>query len=198
MVEHYYSKNPQAESRRRIVTTTLRDFPMSFLTDSGVFSKHDIDFGSKLLIESFNEPEIPGDILDMGCGYGPIGIALSKSFPERQIKMVDINERAIALTKENIKNNGVSAGAWQSDLFEKVTGTFAAIVTNPPIRAGKKVVHGILSESAHFLAENGELWVVIQKKQGAPSALDYLRSIYGEVETVAKKKGYYVFRAKNI
>lgn len=196
MNEHYYSQHPHTASRRQSVTAQLRGRAFTFTTDAGVFSKSGVDFGSGLLIESFHEPRVPGNILDMGCGYGPIGIALSKSFPERLVIMADINERAVALAEENIRANQARAKVYQSNLFEQIDGPFAAIVTNPPIRAGKKVVYQIFSKAYDFLESQGELWTVIQKKQGAPSALKTLQSIFGTVEAVAKKKGYYVFCAK--
>ncbi|WP_100486457.1 class I SAM-dependent methyltransferase [Sporolactobacillus pectinivorans] len=196
MSEHYYSEHPHAASHRQITTAELRGNALSFVTDSGVFSKKGIDFGSRLLIESFREPEIPGKILDMGCGYGPIGISLGRSFPTRQVMMVDINERAVALAKENAKTNGVDVLVSQSDLYETIEETYAAIVTNPPIRAGKKIVRQILTESYQHLEPGGELWAVIQKKQGGPSALTLLQDVFGRVDVAARKKGYHVFCAR--
>lgn len=168
------------------------------MTDQGVFSKREVDFGSRLLIETFEEPAVEGGFLDVGCGYGPIGLAIAKSFPNRTVEMVDINERAIELAKRNQQLNHIdNVVIYESDLFESVGDKmFAAILTNPPIRAGKKVVHSIFEQSASHLVPNGELWVVIQKKQGAPSTLEKLQSLFPEVEVVAKKKGYYIIKAK--
>lgn len=112
--------------------------------------------------------------------------------------MVDINERAVALTEKNVKDNQVEAVVFQSSLFERVSGEFAAIVTNPPIRAGKRVVQQIFTEAHQFLKSQGELWIVIQKKQGAPSALKMLQTLYDRVDVVAKKKGYYILCAKKV
>ncbi|MTT32777.1 methyltransferase [Terrilactibacillus sp. BCM23-1] len=198
MMEHYYSKQPQTESNRQQFETKIRNMPITFITDRGVFSKGDIDFGSRSLIESFILPEVPGDLLDMGCGYGPIGITLAKCFSDRHVTMVDVNERAVQLAKENAQKNGVQATVFQSDRFEKVEGTFAAILTNPPIRAGKQVVHSIFREAHGHLVKGGDLWVVIQKKQGAPSALKYLEELYDDVTTVKRNKGYYIFQAKKL
>ncbi|RYM04810.1 class I SAM-dependent methyltransferase [Sporolactobacillus sp. THM7-7] len=195
MSDHYFSQNPRAASHRRTVTDQLRGIPLSFVTDSGVFSKSGIDFGSRLLIESFREPEIEGRILDVGCGYGPIGVALSKSYPARKVEMVDINERAVELAKANVSANKANAEVFQSNLFEQVDGTFAAVVTNPPIRAGKKVVYRIFADAFAYLESHGEFWAVIQKKQGAPTAFRALNDIFGKVDVVARKKGYSVFCA---
>lgn len=196
--EHYYSQTPSSSSNPQIWNYTLRGHEFIFTTDRGVFSKREVDFGSRLLIETFEEPAIEGNFLDVGCGYGPIGLAVAKSFPDRKIEMIDINERAIELASRNRQLNQIdNATVYQSDLFEQVENKeFAAILTNPPIRAGKKVVYSIFEQSILHLLPNGELWVVIQKKQGAPSALEKLQSLFAEVEVVTKKKGYYIIKAK--
>jgi 16S rRNA (guanine1207-N2)-methyltransferase len=196
--EHYYSKKPSSSRKPQTWMFQLRGHDFTFVTDSGVFSKREVDFGSRLLIESFEQPEIEGDFLDVGCGYGPIGLSIAKDFPERQVEMIDINERAIELANKNKAINQVdNVVIYQSDLFEHVGDKrFAAILTNPPIRAGKGVVYSIFEESFSHLVSDGELWVVIQKKQGAPSALEKLQSIFSEVEVIEKKKGYYIIKAK--
>lgn len=159
-----------------------------------------MDFGSRVLIDAFELPEVAGEILDVGCGYGPIGLSLAKAFPSREVHMVDVNERAMELAKENAKANNVeNVSVFMSDRYEKVTSTnYAAILSNPPIRAGKTVVHEILEKAKDRLVVGGELWIVIQKKQGAPSALERLESLYEEVEVVTKKKGYYIIKSKKV
>lgn len=136
----------------------------------------------------------------MGCGYGPIGLAIAASYPTRMVEMIDINSRAIILAQENSSSNDISnVTIYESDRFEQVMSTqFAAILTNPPIRAGKKVVHEIFEESFNHLVEGGSLWVVIQKKQGAPSAMDKLERLFGNVEIVDKKKGYFILVSKKV
>lgn len=197
MSDHYYSKQPHSPLKMTKIHSTLREQTFTFLTASGVFSKRDVDFGSQLLIEAFIEPEVEGKILDLGCGYGPIGIALARSLEHRSILMVDVNERAVDLTKQNILDNGVSnAQAFVSEGFAKIDEKeFAAIVTNPPIRAGKKVVYPLIEESYARLCELGELWVVIQKKQGAPSFKRFLETLFAEVQLVERQKGYFILRA---
>ncbi|MBA2873109.1 16S rRNA (guanine1207-N2)-methyltransferase [Anoxybacillus calidus] len=196
--EHYYSKKPSSSSNPQTWTFQLRGRLFTFTTDSGVFSKKEVDFGSRLLIESFEQPEIEGDFLDVGCGYGPIGLSIAKDFPERKVEMIDINERAVELANKNKAINQVdNVVIYQSDLFERVGDKmFAAILTNPPIRAGKSVVYSIFEQSFSRLFSGGELWVVIQKKQGAPSAMEKLQSLFPEVEVIEKKKGYYIIKAK--
>ncbi|MCU9601974.1 class I SAM-dependent methyltransferase [Pallidibacillus thermolactis] len=200
MAEHYFTKKPTTTSAPKKWTYTLKGNVFRFTTNRGVFSKNEVDFGSRLLIESFEDPEIQGPILDVGCGYGPIGLALAKSFPKRLVHMIDINERAIQLALENAKNNEVNnVKIYESYLFDNVKEeSFAAIVTNPPIRAGKKVVHDIFEKSLDYLKHEGTLWVVIQKKQGAPSAKKKLEELFNEVHIVRKEKGYFILKAKKI
>ena len=198
MTNHYYTNKPSVESNRQKWKFDLKGNNFSFITDSGVFSKKEVDFGSRVLIEAFEEPEVEGRILDVGCGYGPIGLSLAKFYPHRHVDMIDVNERAVELAKENGSNNKVeNITVFTSDIYENVTSTdYAAILSNPPIRAGKKVVHEILEKAWTHLAPKGELWIVIQKKQGAPSAMEKLESLFEEVEVVTKKKGYSIIKSK--
>ena len=193
---HYYTNNVNAHSDERSFDYKLRGYNFKFTTDVGVFSKKEVDFGSRLLIESFIIPEIDGNILDVGCGYGPIGLSLAKSYENRDIHMIDVNQRAIELTKKNAKNNQIhNVTDYESCCYDGVEGKFAVIVSNPPIRAGKKVVHGILEQATKHLVDKGELWIVIQKKQGAPSAKKKMEEVYGNCEVVAKDKGYFILKA---
>ncbi|WP_156291772.1 class I SAM-dependent methyltransferase [Oceanobacillus salinisoli] len=201
MTEHYFSQHPQSKSSPKTWKFKLRDNEYTFTSDIGVFSKGEVDFGSRLLIETFTEPDVSGDILDMGCGYGPIGISLAGSFPERNVVMTDVNERALKLAEQNAKSNQVDRNTEiiHSDGFSNLNDhEFAAILTNPPIRAGKAVVHKMLEDSRRALLPNGELWVVIQKKQGAPSAKSKLETLFHEVEVIKKEKGYYILKAINV
>ncbi|KFF56668.1 class I SAM-dependent methyltransferase [Bacillus stercoris] len=201
MSEHYYSEKPSVKSNKQTWSFRLRNKDFTFTSDSGVFSKKEVDFGSRLLIDSFEEPEVEGSILDVGCGYGPIGLSLASDFEDRTIHMIDVNERAVELSNENAEQNGITnVKIYQSDLFSNVDSaqTFASILTNPPIRAGKKVVHAIFEKSAEHLKASGELWIVIQKKQGAPSAIEKLEELFDEVSVVQKKKGYYIIKAKKV
>ncbi|WP_373894588.1 class I SAM-dependent methyltransferase [Virgibacillus natechei] len=200
MAEHYYSQKPQSKSSPKTWSYQLRTRVYRFTSDVGVFSKNEVDFGSRLLIEQFYEPAISGDFLDLGCGYGPIGTVLADHYPKRNVVLSDINERAITLTRKNVALNHVeNVECLQSDQFSNLVGrSFAAIVVNPPIRAGKKVVHQLFEGARGALYERGELWVVIQKKQGAPSAKAKLEDLFGNVEIVARDKGYFILRAVNV
>ncbi|MFC5590219.1 class I SAM-dependent methyltransferase [Sporosarcina soli] len=198
MSEHYYAKDPKVKSDPKEWSAELRGVKLRFKTDAGVFSKGEVDFGSRLLAEAFVLPEMAGAILDVGCGYGPIGLSIAGSFPERNIHMVDVNERALALAAHNAEQNGIgNVEIYPSDALSAVKETaFAAILTNPPIRAGKETVFKIYEEAHAKLATGGELWVVIQKKQGAPSTINHLQELFGYVETVVKKKGYFIIKAE--
>lgn len=198
MGEHYYSKNPKVSSAPKQWKAEIREKVFTFTTDAGVFSKSGVDEGSKLLAETFKEPEIGGNLLEIGCGYGPIALSIASDFPERVIHMVDVNERALELSKTNAQNNHLqNVLIYESNGVEQVEAeNFAAVLTNPPIRAGKQTVFSIYEGAYGKLSSGGELWVVIQKKQGAPSTVAYLQQLFGDVQTVAKKKGYFIFLAK--
>lgn len=200
MSEHYYSKDPKVESSPQKWTATLRGKTLQFKTDKGVFSKGEVDFGSRLLVETFTMPDVAGPVLDVGCGYGPIGLTLALSFPERKIHLVDVNERALGLCASNADRNGVTnAMIYASDALSAVKAEgFSAILTNPPIRAGKETVFNFYNDSFEKLVSGGQLWVVIQKKQGAPSTAKRLQELFGNVDTIAKKKGYYILRATKV
>lgn len=197
MSDHYYTQSPSVKSERQQLETILRGHKLRFNTDAGVFSKTGIDFGSRVLIEAL-EIDATAQVLDVGCGYGPIGITAAMLASEGHVTMIDINERAIELALENAKLNGVSnVSVLQSDLFERVADLkFDVMITNPPIRAGKDVVHRIFEEGVKLLQPGGSMWVVIQKKQGAPSAFSKLESLFATVEEVTKDKGYRIFRAE--
>lgn len=197
MTEHYYSRKPGTESNPVKWQSELKGNSFRFKTDSGVFSKKEVDFGSRLLIDTFELKNETGLILDVGCGYGPIGLSLAKAYPDATVHMVDVNERAIMLAEENAAENKIdNVKIYESD---RLTGVeekeFNAILTNPPIRAGKKVVHDIFEQSFLHLAEGGELWVVIQKKQGAPSAMEKMEELFGQVDIAAKSKGYFILKS---
>ena len=199
MSNHYYTKNPETESKETSWTFPLRGREFRFISDSGVFSKRTVDFGSHLLIESFRlNEEVAGDILDVGCGYGPMGLALAHAYPARLVEMVDVNERALSLARRNAEANNIrNVKVYESNTYDQVPEgrQFAAIVSNPPIRAGKQVVHRILSEAHTHLLPGGTLTVVIQKKQGAPSAEQKMLDVFGNVEIIARDKGYWIIQS---
>lgn len=195
-LEHYFTNNNELKSEFRNLTYTTHGESFQFTSDNGVFSKDKIDFGSRLLVETFlekNERTIHS-LLDVGCGYGFIGIVLSKLVNIEAV-LVDINKRALHLAEKNSKENKVNTKVLFSDIYENVQNTYDLIITNPPIRAGKKVVYEILEGAKKFLNKDGELWFVIRREQGAKSAMRDLEKTY-KIELIKKDKGFYIIRAK--
>jgi len=200
MANQYFENTPDLEHDLKKFDFTLRNNNISFVSDSGVFSRQTVDYGSRVLIEAIDFQNIPsGNILDVGCGYGPIGLSLAKEQKTCQVTMVDVNLRALELAKQNTANNGLTnINIFESDVYKAVEGKFALIVSNPPVRAGKDVVTAILEQSKNYLEQNGELWIVLQKKQGAPSAKKLMDKTFGNVEVVTRDKGYYILKSKLI
>lgn len=196
MSEHYYTQRPTVKSDVHTAQEILRGKTFTFLTDAGVFSKKGVDYGSRHLIETMELSE-DASVLDVGCGYGPMGLSAAVMCPKGHVTMVDINERAVELSVENARRNAIAnVTILQSDLLEQVKDKkFDAVLTNPPIRAGKETVHRIFEEAYDCLNDGGSLWVVIQKKQGAPSAVKKLETMYSEVVEVSKDKGYRILKA---
>lgn len=193
MSKMYYAENPDAAHDIHDLRVELLGHKLTFLTDAGVFSKKMIDFGSQLLLKCL-EVEKGERVLDVGCGYGPLGITLVKTYGV-QATMVDINNRALDLARQNAERNKVEATIFQSNIYEQVEGKFDHVISNPPIRAGKQVVHEIIEKSKDFLEDSGDLTIVIQKKQGAPSAKSKMEDVFGNCEIIKKDKGYYILRS---
>lgn len=195
-LEHYFTNNTELKSGFRTLKYNYDTTQFVFTSDNGVFSKDKIDYGSKNLIEIFlkkNEKKI-NKILDIGCGYGFMGIVLSKLL-DAEATLVDVNKRAVHLTEKNIKVNKVNATTYVSDIYDNVEGKYDLVITNPPIRAGKKVVYEILRNAKKFLNIDGELWFVIRKEQGAKSTMKALEDIY-IIELIKKVSGFYIIKAK--
>ncbi|GGB11481.1 class I SAM-dependent methyltransferase [Macrococcus hajekii] len=196
-MSHYYSEEQNVASNPVHFTYTYEESKLELKTDSGVFSKGSIDFGSDLLVRVFLKESV-GDasILDVGCGYGPIGLMVAKIHPENRVHMIDVNGRALELAQLNAQNNGISnVTIYKSDALDSVASSFDAVLTNPPIRAGKEVVNKILDQSYDKLNTKGALYVVIQKKQGMPSAKKRMTELFGNIEVLAKDKGYYILKS---
>lgn len=189
----YYEKNPTADHDIHELRVRLLDTPMTFLTDAGVFSKRMVDYGSQVLLNTLDlEPD--KTLLDVGCGYGPLGLTLGKVFGV-QATLTDINSRALDLARANAEKNQVNARIFQSNVYEDVEGNFDYIVSNPPIRAGKSVVHEIIKGAFCHLEDQGSLTIVIQKKQGAPSAKAKMEEVFGNCQILKKDKGYYILES---
>lgn len=189
----YYEKNPTIQHDIKELRVRLLGEEMFFVTDAGVFSKKMVDYGSQVLLNTL-DLDSGKRLLDVGCGYGPLGLTLGKVFGVIPT-MVDINQRAIDLAIQNAQKNSVDAFIFQSDIYEEVEGQFDYIVSNPPIRAGKSVVHAIIQGAYHHLVDFGRLTIVIQKKQGAPSAKTKMEEVFGNCSILKKDKGYYILES---
>ena len=194
MPDHYYTQTPTSAHKPGQVDFLWRGAKLVFETDSGVFSRTEIDKGTEILLNALPE-ELTGSLLDMGCGYGVIGVTLGKRYPGLSVVMSDVNERAVELSRRNAQRNGVPARVMQSDGYADVPfQRMDWIVQNPPIRAGKSVIYAMFAEGARRLEPSGELWLVIRKQQGAESAIRYMKSLFGRVDAVRKTGGFWVLR----
>ena len=199
MSNQYFENNDNLKSEEREIKFYFLGTNLKFIVDNGVFSKSNVDFGSSLLLRELIIKKETTKVLDVGCGYGPIGITIAKCHPLLNVDMVDINLRALGLAKKNATLNNVdNVTIFESNIYENVTSKYDLIITNPPIRAGKNIVHSILLEGYNYLNNKGTLWCVIQKKQGAESALKALKEKYQEVIIHAKDKLYYIIEAIKI
>ena len=188
-----YFTNDKLPSNVKKTTCMVLGNKFTFLTDNGVFSKDGLDFGSRLLLESIPLEEVGGKILDMGCGYGVFGIVISK-LTSAHVDMVDVNLRALHLATRNAKENGVSnVSIFESNVYQNVSSKYSSIVTNPPIRAGKKVVYDIVMNAKNYLEDDGKLFLVIRKEQGVKSLIVDLEKIY-TVDILKKSKGFFIIK----
>ncbi len=198
-MEQYFTQNPATEKEIYKFDWNVGKEVFNFYTSNSVFSKKGVDFGSMLLIETIlNENKnFRGSILDLGCGYGPLGVIAAKILKNSFVTMCDVNERALELSKMNAKENKVDdrIKVIASSAFENIKDSYDIIMTNPPIRAGKDVVFSFYEGAYVYLNNGGKLYVVIQKKQGAPSTKAKLESLFGNCEIADKKSGYFILRA---
>lgn len=196
-MSHYYINDPKLKSNKKIIGYNYLNEEISLVTDHGVFSKDKIDFGSNLLLNSLGEVEFQ-EALDIGCGYGVMGISLAKKYKNSIVHLTDINKRALELAEENAKLNKLeNIKIYESNAYDNITTKFDLILSNPPIRAGKDIVHAIVLGSINHLTLTGSIYVVIQKKQGALSLIRKLEEIFACVKVINKKAGYYIIKANN-
>ena len=188
-----YFTNDDLPSNVRKTECFVRGCKFTLFTDNGVFSKDGLDFGSRLLLDAIPLEEVGGKILDMGCGYGVFGVVLGK-ITKAHVDMVDVNLRALHLAKRNLVENHVDdACVFESNCYENVSSKYSSIVTNPPIRAGKKIVYEIVMNAKNYLDTDGKLFLVIRKEQGAKSLIIDLKKQY-TVEVLEKSKGFFIIK----
>lgn len=195
-MSHYFENDKKLPSEIKMTTAKLNGIDFTFYTDNGVFAKKGLDYGSKLLLEALLEENLlQKSILDVGCGYGVLGIILAK-LCQAHVEMIDVNHRALHLAKKNAKENGnLPITIYESNCYENVEKKYDVIVTNPPIRAGKKVVYEILFSAKEHLQNNGSLYFVIRKEQGAKSIISDLKKVY-DITILNRSKGFFIIKAK--
>jgi len=194
-VEHYFQGDPSAPSEERVVRVQARGVTVALWTDRGVFSKAGLDEGTRRLIESV---DLTGaaSALDLGCGYGPVTAILARVYPGVQWWMIDVNRRAVELARRNTADLVPQPVVLQHDgIPPDFEFQFDHVLLNPPIRAGKATVFRLYEEARRALKPGGKLWVVIQKKHGAPSTEVKLRELFERVDVAHRKAGYFVFCA---
>ncbi|NHJ39679.1 MAG: class I SAM-dependent methyltransferase [Asgard group archaeon] len=195
---HYYSERPKTTGKTTIIKTFQLGNPLIFKSQSGIFNWREVDKGSEVLVNNVILP-LKGAILDLGCGYGFIGISLAKAYPNLHFTLIDINKLAVKLAKENCKQNEVQINTkvYQGDLFEPISDKyFDVIITNPPLMAGKKILKRIVKQSKSHLLENGSLQLVIPKKKGLKSMQKMLEDEFYAYEEIARNSGFWILKAE--
>ena len=194
-MEHYYTSDPSVKSEEREIEYEVAGNHFKFITDNGVFSKNHVDIATSFMLKTILG-EVKGDVLDVGCGYGVIGITVAKNSNVSSVTMLDVNHRALELAKRNAEKNKVSdkIKIVESDGFEKINENYDAIITNPPIRAGKSVIYKMYEDAKEHLKDGGALYLVINKKHGAPSTITFLNTLFGNCEVLDKKTGFNVIK----
>ena len=191
----YFENKPTSKSNPKETIATIKGKTIKLTTDNGVFSKKGLDFGTRTLLENLPLEKINGKVLDFGCGYGPIGIFIAKE-TNSQVDMIDINQRSLKLAKKNAELNKVTVNIFESNIYSNVKEKYDYIITNPPIRVGNKILYEILYGAKKHLTEEGELWCVINKDQGAKTIVKNLEKEY-LVEIVDKNKGFFIIKTRN-
>ena len=199
-MSHYYLNDDKVVSKPRTINYSINGVDFSLESDNGVFSKNELDKGSELLIETLLPINLGENVLDIGCGIGVIGLTLAYFTPSLKVCLTDVNTRALSLCSANAKSLKLSQRVTilQSDIYEKIEGKFTSIVSNPPIRAGKKVTYEIYRGALEHLVDSGSLYIVVRKNQGAPSVKSYLEELFGNVALLARDKGYWILKATKV
>ena len=196
-MSHYFINDDTLASRPRKINYAFNSVSFSLDSDVGVFSKNELDKGSELLIETLLPYDLGENLLDLGCGIGVIGLTLAYFHPNLNVTLSDVNTRALSLCSANATSLKLSQRVTilQSDIYLEIEGKFDSIVSNPPIRAGKKVTYEIYKGALTHLIDGGSLYIVIRKQQGALSVKSYLEELFGNVAVLAREKGYYILKA---
>jgi 16S rRNA (guanine1207-N2)-methyltransferase len=195
--EHYFAALPKSEAKLGLIRTTLRGNSFEFLTASSVFSKKRVDLGTRLLIEAMALPET-GNVLDVGCGYGAVGIAAATSNPRLRVVMTDVNARAVRLAKQNVEKNKVhNAEVRCGYLYEPVKELeFRCVLSNPPVSAGMETVKAIITQAPKVMEREATFQMVIRSKIGAKTLPSVFNATFGNCMVLARKSGYRVLTAE--
>ena len=196
-MNHYYTDNKNLPSNRSEFDYYFDNEVFRFTTDNGVFSKKSVDYGSYILIKTIYLRNLGNSFLDLGSGYGPIGIIIKRFNPNVDVEMVEVNSRAVELSVLNSKSNNTDIKVHLCDDIMSLDHNFDTISLNPPIRAGKAIIYGLYEKASKKLNDGGHLYIVIRKAQGAPSSISKLETLFKSVEVINKDSGYYVIDAHN-
>ena len=197
-MSHYFKNDPNLKSQTHTYEVEVLGKHFKFISDKGVFSKDHLDTGTFALISNINIDGAAKTLLDVGSGIGVIGIILKKVYPGLDVSQIDVNLRALNLNRKNNQLNQVDTNVFESDLFSNVFHKFDIIVSNPPIRTGKETIYKLYSDAYKHLNNNGQLWIVVRKDQGAKSTIAYLKTIFDQVELIKRHKGFYVISGQKI
>lgn len=194
-MSQYFTNDENLKSEYRNIIYKYKDYVFNFTSDLGVFSKDRVDYASKLLVENyFKVGRKNVNVLDVGCGYGFIGITISKIMNSK-VDMIDVNKRAVHLSNLNIKNMNVNAISFISDIYSNIDKKYDVIISNPPIRAGKKVYMNIINNAANYLNDDGEFYFVMNKDHGAKNVIEKIKDVY-DINVLDKNKGFFVILCK--
>ena len=195
--EHYFSELPKSEAKLGMVHTRLRGEPFKFITASSVFSKKQVDPGTRLLIEAMQLPD-KGNVLDVGCGYGAVGIAAAASNPKLHVVMTDVNMRAVQLARRNIKINNVrNAEVRHGYLYEPIKDSaFNCVLSNPPVSAGMEIVKALITQAPQVMLGEATFQMVIRSKIGTKTLPSVFNEAFGNCLVLERKSGYRVLMAK--
>ncbi|MGV8169165.1 MAG: class I SAM-dependent methyltransferase [Candidatus Nanoarchaeia archaeon] len=196
MAEHYFSEKQESSNERFLIEIKLKNDSFSLLSSSGLFSKNELDTATKLLIEKAEIKNEEGKVLDLGCGYGVVGISVLRKYKKMNVVFSDVNERALELTKENLMRLKLKGKVLKSDLYSKIEEKFDIIISNPPYAAGREVCFKLIEESFEHLEKNGTLQIVARHNKGGKVLSEKMKEVFGNLETTAKSGGFHVYLSR--